>query len=233
MSVDRIIYCANTCTRDDAPVTTTAPSQLCDHCEENLHRWLNNITNTWAMLPMFVSHGTIERNPDSKATKSAVAQAPMRLEIIDLLDTRLGRKWNGTAAAKDRRGVAGNIQAHVERLMEERPLTTLKHDHRDVEAACQLLDRHRLWLAEQDWISYLYEDIRVINLQLSNAIGDYKRPAVGTCHVVPENANKACGGPLYANKAGGVRCARCQATWDASHLRQLGLAQAAAQQESA
>lgn len=228
-----INYCANTCNRDGAPVETVAPSQLCTRCEDNLHKWLTKIADTWPMLPTFVEHGTTERNPDTKATKSAVAPAPMRLEIIDLLDTRLGRKWNGTAAAHDRRGIAGVLQAHVEHLMEDRPLTTLKHDHRNIAAACNLLDRHRLWLAEQDWIAYLYEDIRVINVELSNAIGDYRRPAVGSCHVIPEGADKPCGGPLFANNVGGVKCARCPSTWDAAHLRQLGLAQAEAQQESA
>lgn len=221
-----ITYCANTCTRDNAPIETTAPSQLCNRCEDNLAKWLTKIADTWPMLPTFIEHGTTDRNPDSKATKSAVAQAPMRLEIIDLLDTRLGRKWNGTAAAHDRRGVAGTLQAHVERLMEERALTSLKHDHRNITAACRLLNRHRLWLAEQDWIGYLYEDIRVIHLELSNAIGDYRARPVGRCHVIPEDANKTCGGPLFANTVGGVRCARCEATWDADKLRVLGLAQA-------
>lgn len=220
-----IIYCANTCQRDGRPTTTTPPSQLCNHCEDRLHNWLTNIANTWPKLHSFIEHGTTDRNPESKTTKAAVAPAPMRLEVIDLLDTRLGRKWNGTAAADDRRGVAGTLQPHVQRLIEERHLTT-PHDHRDVTAACRLLDKHRLWLAEQDWISYMYDDVADINKALSDAVGDYKPRPVGSCHTVPEGGEKPCGGPLFANPHGGVRCPRCYTTWDAAHLRQLGLAQA-------
>lgn len=231
MKVTEIIYCAARCTNSGRPATTTPPSRLCPRCEDNLHTNLNTIADTWPKLDAFIEHGTTTRNPDTKATKAAVAPAPMRLEIIDLLDTRLGRKWNGTAAAHDRRGVAGTVQPHVERLIEERRLTQ-PHDHRDIPAACRLLDKHRLWLAEQDWVGYLYADVTAINKQVSDAVGDYKQRPVGTCHVVPDEGEQPCGGPLFANTYGGVRCARCRATWDAAHLRQLGLAQAEAEQEA-
>lgn len=222
-----INHCANTCTNAGGdPITTEGRSHLCTRCEDNLDRWLGGIATTWPLLPLFVEHGTTESNPDSKATKRAEAPAPMRLEIIDLLDTRLGRIWNGTAPASDRRGVAGTIGAHVDRLAEERNLTVLPAPG-DVGEGARLLRRHRLWLAEQDWIADLYEEIRVLHRQLSDAVGDYRPRPVGKCHLVPQEDAGACGGPLMANRVGGVRCGRCRATWDAGHLRQLGLAQAA------
>lgn len=223
-----LIYCANACTRRHGdewhPATTEPPSQLCSQCETRLHAWLGRIPDNYALLPTFLEHGTTERNPESKATKSATAPAPMRLDIIDLLDTRHGRRWNGLAPAHDRRGVIGTLRVHVERLMEERPLTAT-WDDTSVTEACKLLDRHRLWLAEQDWIDLLYEDLRQLNRELSDAVGDYRRPPVGRCHIV-NDADTECGGPLYANDYGGVRCLRCGSTWDADHLAQLGLAQA-------
>lgn len=221
-----INYCANACTNAGGDrIHTEGRSHLCARCEDNLDKWLGGIATTWPLLPLFVEHGTTESNPDSKATKRAEAPAPMRLEIIDLLDTRLGRKWNGTAAANDRRGVAGTMQVHVERLAEERSLTVLPAPG-DVGEAARLLRRHRLWLAEQEWVDYLYEDIRTMHRQLSDAVGDYRPKPVGKCHLVPDDTDEPCGGPLMANRHGGVHCGRCKATWDAAHLRQLGLAQA-------
>lgn len=223
-----LTYCANGCTRRHGDqqhrATTEAPSQLCPQCEDRLHAWLTKIPDHYALLPTFIEHGTVDRNPESKATKAANAGAPMRLDIVDLLDTRRGRTMNGIAPAHDRRGVIGILKVHVERLAEERPLTTIAAI--SVTSACQLLDRHRLWLAEQDWITDLYEDIRILHRTLADACGDYRRPPVGTCHV-PNTEGNPCGGGLFANPYGGVRCSRCGATWDAAHLRQLGLAQAA------
>jgi hypothetical protein len=226
--MSEIIYCANGCTRRHGdtyqPVTTEAPSQLCTHCEDRLHTWLTTIPTNYALLPTFIEHGTVDRNPDAKATKAVNAPSPMRLDIIDLLDTRYGRTMNGIAPAHDRRGVIGILKVHVERLAEERPLTTITTI--SVTSACALLDRHRLWLTEHHWITDLYEDIRILHRTLADACGDYRRPAVGACHI-PNQDGDPCGGGLHANPYGGVHCGRCGATWDANHLRQLGLAQAA------
>lgn len=226
-----ITYCANRCTSgpDKRRRTTKPPSQLCGPCETDLHRWLTAIPQNYALLPQFINHGTAEKNPDSKATKRAEAPAPMRLEVIDLLDTRLGRKWLGTAPADDRRGILGTLQSHVDHLRDERSLAP---SDPTVATACALLDRHRLWLAEQDWIDELYADVKAAHRSIADAIGDYRRPPVGRCHIATDD-DPACGGPLFANTYGGVRCAKCKAEWDADHLRQLGLAQAAAQQEGA
>lgn len=229
--MNTINYCRNGCKSEGKPRQTEGKSQLCRHCEDNLHTWLTKIPDLYALLPGYAIPGSAEKNPDSKATKRAVVSAPLRLDVIDLLDNRLGRKWNGTAAAHDRRGVAGTLQVHVDRLREERNLTQ-RHDDTSISAACALLDRHRLWIAEQDWISYLYADIKQTHRELSDATGNYRRPPIGRCHL-PTEDDTTCDGPLFANTYGGVHCARCSATWDAQELRLLGLAQAQAQQETA
>lgn len=226
-----IHYCDNKCKSVGIPTQTELPSRICQPCEKQLHRWLRDIPDHYALLPIFLEHGTAERNPDSKATKRSEAPAPMRLEIIDLLDSRLGRRWNGTAPAHDRRGVVGTLTVHTERLREERRLTA-PHNDTNVTQACDLLSRHILWLSEQDWIGYLYADIKQIHKALADAIGEYRRPSVGHCHIPTTDEGTPCGGPLFANTYGGVHCARCRAVWDAGHLRQLGLAQQAATQET-
>jgi hypothetical protein len=203
------------------------PANVCDSCRGDLDRWLKTIPDTYAILPTFIEHGTTEGNPDSKATKRSEAAAPMRLEIIDLLDNRHGRRWLGLEPTNDRRGVAGTLKVHADRLHEERPLTA-EHNDASVVAACQLLRRHLGWLTEQTWADELYNDLKTVNRTLSDAIGDYRPKPVGACHLPTddEDSDAPCGGPLLANKYGGVRCGRCHATWDAAHLRQLGLAQA-------
>lgn len=229
--MSEIRYCANGCTKAGTRTTTDNKSTLCRRCEDNIHTWLTKIPDLYTLLPGYTLPGTTDKNPDSKATKKAQLAAPIRLDVIDLLDNRKGRIWNGTAPAHDRRGVAGTLQVHVDRLREERHLTT-PHDDTNITAACALLDRHRLWIAEQDWATYLHDDLKQTHRELSDATGDYRRPPVGRCHVIPEDGDR-CGGPLFANTYGGVHCPKCGATWDANHLRQLGLAQAEAQQETA
>jgi hypothetical protein len=227
---DTITYCANGCRTNGHPTQTTAPDRICRSCDNRLHGWLADIPDNYALLPRFLEHGTTERNPESVATKRAFAPAPMRLEIIDLLDTRLGRIWNGTAPASDRRGTIGTLQAHVEHLATDRNLTNIPYPL-TVVGACKLLQRHRIWLIRQDWIEDLYAELKTLHRQLSDAVGDYRRPPVGHCHV--EHNAGTCGGLLFANTYGGVRCAKCGAVWDADHLRLLGIAQAESEQESA
>lgn len=227
--MSEIIYCANACTRRHGDeyhrVTTEAPSQLCARCESRIHEWLTTLADKYALLPTFIDLGAAERNPDSKATKSANAPAPMRLDIIDLLDTRRGRRWNGTEPTTDRRGVAGTLKVHIDTLIEDRPLTQ-QPPITTITAACALLDRHRLWIYEQDWVDLFYEDLRQIHRALSEAVGEYRRPPVGRCHLIHDDNTDLCGGNLFANPYGGVRCARCGSSWQADKLRLLGLAQA-------
>lgn len=206
------------------------PATACDRCTDDIRHWLNTIPDTYTLLTLFVEHGTTTANPDSKATKRAEAPAPMRLEIIDLLDNRHGRRWLGLVPTTDRRGTAGALKVHTDRLIDERNLTT-PHDDANITAACALLNRHLLWLTEQTWIDELHTDLKQLNRALSDAIGDYRPKPVGRCHLPLETQEDPCGGALLANKAGGVRCANCHATWDANELRRLGLAQA--EQETA
>lgn len=232
-----IRYCANGCTRRDdnqrnrVQLPTDTRSNVCGRCESNLGKWLHDIPNHYAMLPRFIQHGTAEKNPDSKATKRSEAAAPMRLEVIDLLDERLGRKWSGLTPTEDRRGVIGTLQAHSERVRDERDLTLTAGT--TVTEYADFLLRHLLWICEQDWAAEFTDEIKTLARSIADAAGIYRRPPVGRCHVPVDDDGTACNGPLFASDYGGVNCTRCASTWDAAHLRQLGLAQAAAQAEAA
>lgn len=230
--MSEIRYCGNGCTRRDGDrrdpiqLSPDTRSRICGRCENDLDTWLDHIADNYGRLPGFILHGTTERNPDSKTTKRAEAAAPMRLEVIDLLDERLGRKWQGLTPTTDRRGVVGTLQAHAEAVQDGRNLTA------DLPATVTgyvaFLRRHLLWIAEQDWVTDFTTEIKALHRSVSEAAGIYRRPPVGHCHVATDDDGAVCGGPLFASNYGGVHCARCSATWDADHLRQLGLAQAQA-----
>ncbi len=71
-------------------VTADPPAYVCERCETDMRQWLRTIPESYALLPVFIEHGSAEKNPDAKAVKRTEAPAPMRLEIVDLLDERLG-----------------------------------------------------------------------------------------------------------------------------------------------
>lgn len=200
----------------------TPPARICPNCETQLRDWLRAIPDHYTLLPTFLEHGTTDRNPDSKATKRSEAAAPMRLEIVDLLDHRLGRKWLGTATTDDRRGVLGTLLAIAHEIHDGRQLTGDLPTN--VTAACDYIHRHLLWVAEQDWVGDAYAEIKALHRTLSDAVGIYRPRPVGRCHLPQEETEEPCGGPLLANKAGGVRCPRCEAEWEADKLRLLGAA---------
>lgn len=228
-----LTYCINGCTTRHGDewhsVTTESPSLLCRRCETRLHDWLIKIPDTYALLPQFVEHGTTEPDPEGRTSKNPDPPAPMRLDVIDLLDTRLGRRWHGTEPAHDRRGTIGTLRVHVERLIEERNLPTNPHQI-TVTEACALLERHSLWIAEHTWVWDLYDDIRTLNRALSDAIGDYRTTPVGSCPIEDDNG-QPCGANLYPSERGGVHCTNGGHTWDADTLAFLGRLQVERQPE--
>lgn len=216
-------YCATHCRRNGHPTQINPPATICQRCEDQIRDWCRNIPDLYALLPTFIEHGTTDTNPDSKATKAAQAPAPMRLEIIDLLDERRGRRWQGTEPTDDRRGVFGTVLAWANYIRDERHLAT--PEPTTVTDACQLLGNHMLWFADQDIAAEAHAELKALHRDLSDAVGNYRPRPVGSCHVTDDN-DQPCGGPLMANQHGGVHCPRCGSTWDANRLRQLGLAQA-------
>lgn len=224
--MSEIRYCANSCTRRHGdrtdPATTYDGSNLCNQCETRLEKWLRAIPDTYALVPLFIEHGSTPADPDGIKTKNSNAQAPMRLDAIDLLDTRRGRIWNGTEPTTDRRGVIGILQPWIDWLRTERPLTTITTI--TVTSACELLLRHRLWIAEQEIVPDFYEDIRKLHRALSDSIGDYRPKPVGRCTNITEDTETPCGGPLYPQDRGGVSCTKCHEHTKEEHLRILGAA---------
>lgn len=228
MTTRTIRYCANGCKSvyDGKRSPTQVKSDralVCDHCEDQIEKWLREIPDHYALLPEFMLPGSAEKDPGSKATKAAYVALPVRLEVIDLLDQRPGRIWQGTAPAHDRRGVIGTLVVLVERLVDEKPLTPPTNV--TVSSACSLLARHRLWIAEQEWVTLLHDDLKQLHRALADAVGIYRRPPVGRCQVLMGEGDdtKPCAGGLYPTEYGSVRCTRCGETWNSDKLRLLGM----------
>lgn len=217
-----LTYCANGCTTKHGDtydrVTTEAPSQLCTRCETHLTKWLETIPRHYAELPGFLKHGSTDANPESKATKRDTIAAPIRLEILDLMDTRLGRKWLGTEATEDRRGALGTLLAIAREIIDGRQLTIPPRT--TVGDLASFIKRHLEWVTTQDWITDTYTEIQALHRSLSNAVGEYRQKPVGRCPVGPDD--DLCNGPLFPAPIG-VRCPKCDTTWGAEDLRRLGL----------
>jgi hypothetical protein len=221
--------CANGChTRPDTdgnrrPVLAEPPSQLCRACEDRLLSWLEKIPENYLLLPAFLEPGSVDGNPESKSTKAANPPLPVRVEVLDLLDTRRGRRWLGTEAAEDRRGVLGTLESWARMVREEHPggLAT-PVDAATVAGEAAFLRRHLLWCAEQPWVDELYAEVKALHRDLADAVGDYRPRPVGRCETVTEDGD--CGGTLLPSRWGmGVHCPRCGAQWTQDDLQRLGM----------
>lgn len=185
------------------PVTTEGRALICDKCIDRLDTWLREIPDAYTRLGHVIEHGTVPTGPGTTRTKRPDPPAPMRLEIVDLLDTRRGLQYdaaNRPLLSDNRRGVFGIILAWSSRLRQERRLRRLcsncghvhRHDDRGhpedrcacgcttwqititLGQECALLGKHLAWISEQEWVGELYAELRQLARQLTDAVGDYR-----------------------------------------------------------
>jgi len=228
-----------------SPVETEGPSLLCAPCAKRLGQWLRALPDLAALLPHVVEHGTVPGNPETARVRNPDPPAPMRLEILDLLDTRAER------------GILGILHSWAELIRDERHHSrtcrecyhhrpTHRTDHKNtgctvvgcycrryvpeehlVLGECELIRSNLPWVTEQDWIGDLYAEIKTLHRQLRDAVGEYRTHPVGTCKARPagQAETAVCGGPLFMDKESrAVECAECGNRQEAdSGLRELGL----------
>lgn len=107
------------------PTMPAGNALLCAACIKRLDSWLKLIPDSYGLLPLVIEHGTVTTNPESAHVKRTDPPAPMRLEVVDLLDTRRGVQYDESGApmvGDNRRGVFGLILAWSGRLRLEREL---------------------------------------------------------------------------------------------------------------
>ena len=237
--------CLNGCESQQgspASMVHCEPGQLlCPRCATRLDKWLRAIPDAYALLPSVVEHGTVASDPGTKHTKRPDPPAPMRLEVIDLLDVRAER------------GILGIVHSWAELVRDQRHDTRPcacdharpSHVHRctaqgcgcqeyrpvdpTVTRECAYLIVNLPWCAGQDWAGDLYEEIRILARTLADTVGEYRPKPVGTCAALFDEEGSdlqvPCGGALVMDREGtGVHCVRCPNRVEANDgLRQLGL----------
>lgn len=218
--------CANGCTRINSdgnrePINPRH-GRICNACTNRLERWLEQIPERYALLPRYLlPSADLDANPESKATKRPHAPAPVRVAALDLLDTRKGRRWQGTEPTSDRRGALGALLAIANEIREARG--SRPRDTSTVLHEATTIRRQLDWLTTQPWITDVYQEVRTLHRDLGDAIGEYPPKPVGTCYVIPEGEDDECGGPLLPNHSG-VFCPRCGTSWGHDELRRVGMA---------
>lgn len=256
-------HCLNGCHTghgaDRTPRETEGDALICKRCIKQLDTWLRAIPETYALLPRFIQHGSVETNPESAHVKIPDPPAPMRLEIVDLLDTRRGYQYDddGMPLVGDtRRGVFGTIVAWSARIHLDRnlprpcdcghgallhkwavPMVSLCRANcpctswvvtTTLVAECSFIAAHLAWVTEQAWVEDLYAELKPLERELGDAVGDYRPASIGMCvaEVAAPGLNQVsvlCGGPLYRDEEGhGVHCPRCGNKTEIDTLQRLG-----------
>ena len=216
--------CLNGCETGSGDAREPVPCQpgalLCPQCTKRLDKWLRAIPDRYALLPAVVEHGTVPSDPGTKHTRRPDPPAPMRLEVIDLLDRRPGY------------GALGILHSWAELVRDERG--DARPDVTTVAGECATLIVNLAWCAGQGFAGDLYQEIRVLARTLDDTVGEYRPKPVGKCAALIDvpgswehdtTAQALCGGALVMDREGtGVHCLSCGARHEANDgLRQLGL----------
>ena len=189
------------------------------------HRWLLNtlhdIIETTDLLPHFLEPGTAVDDGHQVKGKRVDPPAPVRLDVIALLDRRTLARHPG-----DLIPVLAILEAWATLIRDQRKIRNPRITTVTTEAST--LIAHLEWATTQPWIPDLAAELRDVKSALHSAIGDHAPRPVGTCPVIHPDTGE-CGGKLYQDRYGGmsVTCRRCGETWGETELRRLGLMQTA------
>jgi hypothetical protein len=210
-----IVACVNGCTRRHPdgtrhPVRVATPNLACHRCTDRLDTWLREIPEHYAALPALLTTATVD--PDTRYGRRADPPAPMRLDIIDLLDHRhgpCGDEFHGALGA-----LAGWVRVTAEDRRVALPDGTMS-------AMAGFLLRHLDWIVQQPFVDDLTSEIRALHRQLATAVGIHPPAPVGHCTATGADGNQ-CGGPLWPDRIGGVVCGTCGDRWSSLALARLG-----------
>lgn len=156
---------------------------LCLTCTEDLSFWLRSIPSLYAELGHVRLPGSVPTVGPSVRTYGAGSQAPVRLEVVDLLDRgeTLRRLWEWSG--------------------EERSL--------DVQAICDGFRHHLLSIVTEEWAPSFWRAMKSLCRDLGRAVGEHEEQPVGKCSK-PIEGDELCRGQLFRTVDGdGVYCRRC------------------------
>jgi len=203
------------------PKTATHDTLVCPVHRRLLLDTLHYIIETTAVLPHFLEPGTAVDDGHQVKGKRVDPPAPVRLDVIALLDRRTLARHPG-----DLIPVLAILEAWATLIRDQRKIRNPRITTVTTEAST--LIAHLEWATTQPWIPDLAAELRDVKSALHSAIGDHAPRPVGTCPVIHPDTGE-CGGKLYQDRYGGmsVTCRKCGETWGETELRRLGLMQTA------
>lgn len=204
------------------PKTAADGTLVCPGHTRWLRESIDDVVTTFALLPHFYEPGTAIDDGQQVKGKRVDPPAPVRLDVVALLDKRTIARHPGDIVP-----VLAILEAWARLVREERQLQPCRRQATVTSEAGTLL-AHIDWIICQPWVDDLGREIREVKSALHSAIGDHAPRPVGTCPVVHPDTGE-CGGKLYQDRYGGmsVTCRRCGETWGETELRRLGLMQSA------
>ena len=190
--------------------------KICQHHHHKLEQLTTKITDTLTVIKYFYEPGTAQDDGKQIHGKRIDPPAPVRLDILSILDRRTTYKHPG-----DPIPVARILEDWCAIIREDRNLTqppapNITHD-------INTITQHLEWITQQEWVSDFLNELTTINNALNNAIGDNPPQPVGYCPVITDT--QTCNGKLFQNVNNGlsVSCNTCGETWGELELKRLGL----------
>lgn len=226
---DEVITCANGC-KDDPDASgvrhlrmTEHGRTLCEPCCERLWKALDHLVDNYARLPAAIMPGSVERNPETKATKGVHSPPPLRIDPIDLSDERhylLG----GSLPVENVRGVVGILQKWANLIRVQQGSDT--HPNPTIVSEVSRLMGAFDFLVRQPYAANAYKAVMTAQRDVKDAIGLYRSRSYAACPVLihDEELGTAvvCDGNLVPHY-GGAKCLACNAVWDQNQIEQLSL----------
>lgn len=224
---DDLIACGNDCKDADAsgvlqPRHTEDGRAICEECCDRLWKALDNLADYYVRLGAAILPGSVDRNPETKATKRVHAPAPLRIDPVDLSDERhilLG----GSLPVENVRGVVGVLQKWANLIRIQMGSPTLANPTLTTEL--RRLTGSFDYLVRQPYAPSAYKAIMSTQRKVKDAIGIYRGRPVGKCPVVVTDdeaeEGQVCGGALFP-VAEGVKCVACNSVWGSERLAHLG-----------
>jgi hypothetical protein len=191
---------------------------VCQHHHTWLRDSIDDIVITYALLPHFYEPGTAVDDGHQVKGKRVDPPAPVRLDVVALLDRRTAYRHPGDIVP-----VLAILEAWATLVRDERKIQPCRNTTVTSEAG--LLLGHLDWIIGEPFVTDFAEEIRQVKSALHSAIGDHAPRPVGTCPVIHPDNDTECGGKLYQDRYGGmsVTCRKCGETWGETELRRLGL----------
>lgn len=221
-----VTYCAAGCkTRNAAGdlerVQTSDSLALCDSCADRLWTFVRNIGRNYRELRRhMIRTSTPEVDDESAHTKTPVAPAPVRLEVVDLTDERHIKSVDNRRVVANVRGALGIVQRWSHTVRSSRRYKT--PDPVTMTTELTVLERNFEWIVCQPWAGSMFHDLRKLNSRILDAVGIQRQRPLGRCDAVvqdDENGPHVCGGPIFILRYTlGVVCGSCQRQYGRDEL---------------